>query len=241
MPLTRENNFLPDLDAIPEDIAHHAKLMFLNYPNNPTGAVADLAFWEKVVSFAKKFNIIVASDLTYCEHYEENAPPSLLQVAGGNEVGIEFFSLSKTYSMAGWRIGWAAGNPELIAGLRGLKAHMDNGIFPAVQQAAITALEGDQKCLHELRGIYSKRRKLMSKGLSALGWDVACNASGLALWASIPTQVDSMTFALDLFSKTGVALMPGIAFGAQGEGYVRVALTQDEQILEDALNRLSKL
>jgi LL-diaminopimelate aminotransferase len=239
MPLTRENNFLPDLAAIPAAIAERAKILYLNYPNNPTGAVANIDFWQSVVAFAKRYNIIVASDLTYCEHYEGCPPSSLLQVEGGRDVGIEFYSLSKTYNMAGWRIGWAAGNTELIAGLRRLKAHIDNGIFPAVQHAAIAALVGEQACVAALRAVYSKRRKIITNGLTKLGWDVACSASGLGVWAAIPGQKDSMTFAIELFSQTGIAFMPGVAFGQEGEGYVRIALTEDERVLEEVIQRLS--
>src|SRR3989338_889419 len=166
MPLKRENWFLPDLDAIPADILKRAKLMHINYPNNPTGAVAGKEFFKRVVEFAKKNEIIVASDAAYCEQYEKEAPISFLQMEGAGEVGIEFHSLSKTYNMTGWRIGFACGNKEIVSGLGKVKTNIDSGIFQAVQWAGVTALEGDQSCVETMRKIYSNRRRVLVEGLT---------------------------------------------------------------------------
>lgn len=241
MPLKRENRFLPDLAAIPADVAKKAKVMHINYPNNPTAAVATMDFYKKVIEFAKMHNIIVASDAAYCEQYDKEPPASFLEVEGAREVGIEFHSLSKTYNMTGWRIGWACGNAEVIGGLGKVKTNIDSGIFQAVQWAGIAALEGDQKCVEEMRAVYRRRRGLMVEGLKKIGWDVASSAGAFYLWIAIPKGFASKAFAMKVLNETGVVITPGNGFGDGGEGYARFSLTAPDSRLEEALNRLKKI
>jgi LL-diaminopimelate aminotransferase len=241
MPLKRENGFLPDLAAIPADVARKAKVMHVNYPNNPTAAVATKDFYKKVIEFAKRNNIIVASDAAYCEQYDKEPPASFLEVEGAREVGIEFHSLSKTYNMTGWRIGWACGNAEIIGGLGKVKTNIDSGIFQAVQWAGIAALEGDQKCVEEMRSVYRRRRGLMVEGLKKIGWDVASSAGAFYLWTAVPKGFDSKKFAMKVLNEAGVVITPGNGFGDGGEGYVRFSLTAPDARLEEALKRLEKI
>ena len=241
MPLKRENRFLPDLNAIPADVAKKAKVMHINYPNNPTAAVAGKEFYKKVIDFAKRNNVIVCSDAAYCEQYDKEPPVSFLEVEGAREVGIEFHSLSKTYNMTGWRIGFACGNREVIAGLGKVKTNIDSGIFQAVQWAGVAALEGDQKCVEEMRSVYRRRRNLMMKGLQALGWDVASSAGAFYLWVAIPKGFDSKGFAMKVLNEAGVVITPGNGFGDGGEGYIRFSLTCEDSRLKEALLRLKKI
>lgn len=241
LPLKRENGFLPDLAAIPEDVLKKAKILHVNYPNNPTGAVAGDDFFKKVISFAKKHDIIVASDAAYCEQYENAAPKSFLEYDGAMDVGIEFHSLSKTYNMTGWRIGFACGNAAVIAGLGKIKTNIDSGIFQAVQWAGVAALEGDQGCVGAMRKIYSARRRILVAGLKKLGWDVASAEAAFYVWVAVPAGYDSKRFALKVLEEAGIVITPGVGFGAGGEGYVRFALTRDEKRISEALDRLAKL
>lgn len=241
MPLKRENRFLPDLDAIPADLLKRAKVMHINYPNNPTGAVSGKEFFKKVVEFAKKNGIIVASDAAYCEQYEKEPPLSFLQMEGASEVGIEFHSLSKTYNMTGWRIGFACGNKEIIAGLGKVKTNIDSGIFQAVQWAGVAALEGDQGCVEKMRKIYSNRRRVLVEGLTNIGWDVASSEAAFYVWVENPKGYDSKKIAMKALQEAGVVITPGNGFGGGGEGYVRFALTRNEDRIKEALCRLERL
>ncbi len=238
LPLKRENRFLPDLDSVPLEVLARTKVLHINYPNNPTSAVADRDFFKTVVSFARRHHLIVASDAAYSELYDRNPSPSFLEIEGAREVAIEFHSLSKTYNMTGWRIGFACGNRELVEGLGKIKTNIDSGIFQAVQWAGIAALEGDQKCVEEMRDVYRRRRHLMVTGLQALGWDVACAEGAFYLWVAVPKGYDSKRFAIKVLEACGIVITPGNGFGAGGEGYVRFALTQEEKRLTQALERL---
>jgi LL-diaminopimelate aminotransferase len=241
MPLKEENGYLPDLEAIPEDIRQKAKIMFINYPNNPTSAVADKAFYERVVAFAKKYNIIVCSDNAYSEiYFGDDRPCSFLEVPGAKEVGIEFHSLSKTYNMTGWRIGFAVGNAEVIAGLGKIKTNVDSGLFEAIQIAGIEALEGDQTAQEELRNIYKRRRDVLVKGLREAGFKVRAPEATLYVWFPVPNGMTSANFCKELLDKTGVVATPGNGFGQAGEGYARMTICLPEERLIEAVDRLRK-
>lgn len=242
MPLKAENGFLPDLDAIPEDVARKAKLMFINYPNNPTGAVADSDFYLKVVEFAARYNIIVCHDAAYTEMaYDGYKPLSFLEVPGAREVGIEFHSLSKTYNMTGWRIGFAIGNPELVAGLGKVKTNIDSGAFQAIQEAAITALSADQQCVREMSDIYRKRRDLMVSFLTQAGFTLASPKATFYLWINNPQGMTSAEVSTMFLEKAGVVVTPGNGFGDAGEGYFRISLTVPEDRLNEAGKRIVKV
>ena len=240
MPLTAESEFLPDLDRIPAQTAQKAKLLFLNYPNNPTAAVADEAFFEKMVSFAKKHGILVCHDAAYSEiAYDGYRPPSFLQVKGAKEVGIEFHSLSKTYNMTGWRIGFAAGNREAVEGLGAIKSNVDSGVFQAVQLAGIKALKGDQSCVEQMIEVYTQRRNLMVTGLREAGFELETPKASFYLWVKAPRDNTSAQLAARLL-ENGVVVTPGNGFGEPGEGYFRIALTQKKERLAEALERIRK-
>jgi len=241
MPLLEENGFLPDLQAIPDDIAERAKLIFINYPNNPTGAVADRNFFEQVIIFARRHNIIVCHDAAYTElAYNDYRPLSFLQVPGAKEVGIEFHSLSKTYNMTGWRIGFAAGNAEVVKGLGKVKTNIDSGAFQAIQAAAIVALTSDQHCVAELCRIYQHRQELMVNALKKAGFTLAVPKATFYLWIKNPTGMDSAGVAAMLLEQAGVVVTPGNGFGDAGEGYFRISLTVPEARLQEAGERIIK-
>ncbi|MGE4298555.1 MAG: LL-diaminopimelate aminotransferase [Desulfovibrionaceae bacterium] len=244
VPLTEDNNFLPDLDAISDDSWRRAKMIFTNYPNNPTAAMADRAFYEKLVAKAREFGVIVLHDAAYTEIYfdENNKPMSILEVPGAKDVAIEFHSLSKTFNMCGWRIGMAAGNAELVAGLGKIKENVDSGAFQAVQEAAIVAMRNGGPAVAELRGIYRKRRDVVVDALCKIG--VACKAPDATfyIWSHIPHGFkSSQEFVTKLIQETGVVVTPGNGFGAPGEGYFRISLTVPEARLEEAVSRIAKL
>jgi len=238
MPLAGENGFLPDLEAIPAEAAQKAKLLFLNYPNNPTAAVADEGFFEKVAAFARKHEILVCHDAAYSEiAYDGYRPPSFLQVKGAMEVGIEFHSLSKTYNMTGWRIGFAAGNREAIEALGAVKSNVDSGVFQAVQVAGISALKGDQACVDRMIEVYTRRRNIMVEGLRQAGFELETPKASFYLWVKAPRGNTSAQIATRLLEK-GVVVTPGNGFGEPGEGYFRIALTQKRERLAEALERI---
>ncbi len=243
VPLTEENGYLPDFDAIPEDIWRRAKVILLNYPSNPLAATADLAFFQRVVEVAHRRRMVVVHDAAYSElTFDGYRPPSFLQVPGAKEVGIEFNSLSKTFNMAGCRIGYAMGNPEVIKALGEVKGHLDFGIFRPVQEAAIAALEGPQEWVRENAATYQRRRDILVDGLAAAGWKMPKPKATMFCWAPIPETAgrpDSMRFALRLLEKTGIVIVPGIGFGERGEGYARLALVQSEERMAEAVQRFA--
>jgi len=241
MPLLEENNFLPDLEEIDEDIAQRAKLMFINYPNNPTAAVANKDFFEKVVKFAKKYDILVCHDFAYSEMtFDDYKASSFLEVEGAKDVGIEFHSLSKTYNMTGWRLGFAVGNKEAISALSIIKTNVDSGVFKAIQEAGIEALTGPQDNIEKMNKIYTGRRNVVINGLNKLGWNLKPTKATFYIWIPTLNKMDSMEFSNLLLEKTGIILTPGIGYGEYGEGYVRIALTVDEKRLEEAIERIEK-
>ena len=241
LPLLKENRFLPDLSQIPKEVAGRAKIMFLNFPNNPTAAVADRAFFEQVVRFARENQVIVAHDAAYSEiAYDGYRPLSFMEIPGAKEVGIEFHSLSKTYNMTGWRIGFAVGHARLIAGLSQIKSNIDSGAAQAIQWAGIEALEGPQDCLTELNGIYQKRRDLMVAGLKKIGLRVEVPKATFYLWIECPKGYTSTQTTLHLLEQTGIVTTPGNGFGDPGEGYFRISLTVPEERLKEAVVRLSQ-
>ncbi len=241
LPLRRENGFLPDLDAIPAEVARKAKILWINYPNNPTAALAAPGFYEKVVAFAQKNNVIVASDLAYSEMYYEAPPPSFLETPGAREVGIEFHSLSKTYNMTGWRIGWACGNATLVGGLGQVKTNVDSGAFDAVQRAAVAALTSDQACVARQRAIYRERRDVLCGGLKKAGFDVLVPKASFYTLVANPGGLTSIDFASRLLTEAGIVATPATGFGAAGEGFVRMTVCADKTRLAEAVDRLSKL
>lgn len=241
MPLNEKNNFLPDLDAIPKDIVSRAKIIFVNYPNNPTAAVAPRSFYEKVVKFAAKHNIIVAHDAAYSEIYYEDRPMSFLEIPGAREVGVEFHSLSKTYNMTGWRVGWICGNAEIIKGLATVKENYDSGTFQAIQEAAVAALNGPQDCVEEMRKVYRERRDVLVDGLNKIGWNVKKPSASFYIWAKVPKGYSSEETVGKLLDDAGIVCTPGNGLGPSGEGYVRFALTVPVKRLKEALERMSKV
>lgn len=238
VPLLEKNNFLPDIESIPEDIAKKAKIFFLNYPNNPTGAVATEDFFKRVIDFANKYNIIIAHDAAYTELYYDDKPISFLEIDGAKEVGIEFHSLSKTYNMTGWRIGWACGNEEIIKGLGKIKTNIDSGVFQAIQEAAIEALDSSQDCVEELRNIYRKRRDVVVNGLNEIGLNVKPPKATFYIWVKVPEGYTSESFCELLLTKAGIVTTPGNGFGPSGEGFIRIALTVNEERLKEAVKRI---
>jgi len=242
MPLSAENGFLPDLDAIPDDVAGRARLIFLNYPNNPTAAVADPSFFREVVDFAHEHDIIVVHDNPYSEMtFDGYRAPSLLSTPGAMDVGIEMHSLSKTYNMTGWRIGFALGNAEIISGLGKIKTNIDSGAFEAVQEAGITALTGPQDCIEDMRRVYTERRALLLRGLHALGIDAAAPKATFYVWAPVPDGYTSISFADELLDKLGIVATPGVGFGEYGEGYVRFSMTSSTDRIQEAVERMHEL
>ncbi|MFH0771340.1 MAG: LL-diaminopimelate aminotransferase [Candidatus Omnitrophota bacterium] len=241
MPLLAENGFLPDLDSIKKDILGKAKTIFVNYPNNPTGAVADMEFYKKAVDFARKNNILVCSDAAYSEiSYDGYRPMSILEIDGAKEVAIEFHSLSKTYNMTGWRIGWACGNKTAIAGLAKVKSNIDSGIFQAIQIAGIAALEGPQNCVKEANRVYEERRNVLVSGLKGLGWETSNPKSTFYVWVKVIPGYNSTSMAKALLEKTDIIATPGNGFGECGEGYARMALTVSKERIEAAIERIKR-
>jgi len=238
--LKPEKGFLPNLNAIPGFVLKQTKLLWLNYPNNPTGAVAELDFFNEVVRFARRNDIAVCHDGPYSDvAYDGYQPPSFLQAEGAKDVGVEFHSLSKSYNMTGWRIGMAVGNAEMIDALKRLKSNLDSGIAQAIQYMAIEALTGPQDAIQEHNAIYQRRRDLVIEVLNRMGLEAKPPQASLYVWAKIPEGYTSIEFAADLLDQVGVAVTPGIGYGMNGEGYVRLSLTVPDSLLVKGLSRLA--
>ena len=241
LPISPQNHFLPDLDNIPAQILEKTKILWLNYPNNPTGAVADLKFFNKAVEFAKKHNICICHDGPYSEvAFDGYAPVSFLQAEGAKDVGIEFHSLSKTYNMTGWRIGMAVGNAAVINALKTVKSNIDSGIPQAIQYAAIEALNGPQECIKEHNNLYQQRRDLIVDTLNKMGLETIPPKASLYIWAKVPNGYTSVEFATDLLDKVGVVVIPGIGYGQNGEGYIRLSVTIADASLLKGLSRMAQ-
>lgn len=240
--LRADHEFLPDLEGIDEATAQRAKLLYINYPNNPTGGVATLEDLERIHAFAERHDLVVVSDLAYSEmFYEEPAPPSFLQVPGAKARCIEFYSLSKTYNMTGWRIGFAVGDAGLVGALGKIKTNIDSGVFEAVQEAGIAAMTGDQRCVAAMRETYRRRRDALVEALSPLGLRFSPPRATFYLFARVPEGTTSMDYAARLLNEAGVVVTPGIGFGERGEGFVRFALTVSRERIAVAAERLAKL
>lgn len=242
MPLREENDFLPDYDELSAEELNKAKLMFLNYPNNPTGAVADKEFFDQTIELARKNEICVVHDFAYgAIGFDENRPQSFLQSEGAKDVGIEIYTLSKTYNMAGWRVGFAAGNKSVIAAINLLQDHMYVSLFSAVQEAAAEALQGPQECVIELNDLYESRRNVLIDGLTKIGWQVAAPKGSFFAWLKVPEPFSSVEFADFLLEKAHIAVAPGVGFGEYGEGFVRVGLLTSVERLQEAVSRIESL
>ena len=239
MPLLEANNFLPEFKGISFLTRKKAKIIFVNYPNNPTSACASDTFYAELIDFAKRNRIIVISDLAYSElAYDGYKPRSLLEFPGAKDVVIEFHSLSKTYNMTGWRVGWACGNSAIVAALAKVKSNIDSGIFSAIQLAGVAALNGDQHFVQDMCQLYQERRDILYCGLNTLGWKVFKAKATFYLWCNTPGKVDSITFAARLLKEANIVVTPGVGFGRYGEGYIRMALTVPKERIKEALERL---
>lgn len=238
MPQKKENGYVIDLQDIPDDVAKQARFMIVSYPNNPTSAMAPDSFYLDLIAFAKKYDIIVLHDNAYSELvFDGKRGGSFLSFPGAREVGVEFNSLSKTYGLAGARIGFCVGNEEVVSRLKVLKSNMDYGMFVPIQQAAIAAITGDQSVVETTRKAYEHRRDVLCDGLNALGWEIEKPEATMFVWAMIPPHYEkSEDFAMDMVKRSGVIVTPGSAFGPSGEGYVRMALVQDEEVLKQAID-----
>ena len=242
LPLREERGFLPDLDAVPADVAARAKVLWLNYPNNPTGAVADIEFFERAVHFAKRHGIAVLHDGPYSEvAFDGYRPVSFLQAKGAMDVGVEFHSLSKSYNMTGWRIGMAVGNARIIDALMRVKSNLDSGAAQAIQRMAIAALEGPQDGIEEHNAIYQRRRDRVVEALRKLGLQVTPPKASLYVWAKVPAGMTSASFAERLLDDAAVIVTPGNGYGPQGEGYVRLSLTLADDRIDEGLRRMAAL
>ncbi len=243
LPLLENNAFLPQLTKLRSAICAKAKLLFLNYPNNPTAATADEDFFTSAVEFARKNNILIAHDAAYSEiTFDGYKAASILQVPGAKDIAVEFHSFSKTYNMTGWRVGWACGNREIVAALSQVKSNIDSGIFPAIQVAAICALETGAEHLQDLIKLYQRRRDVLCQGLNGLGWKVNRPKATFYIWTKLPEgHTDSIKFAQLLLDEARVVVTPGVGFGPSGQGYIRIALTVTEEKLQEAAARIKKV
>jgi len=240
LPLKESNDFLPNLNNIPDYVLKKVKLLWINYPNNPTGAIAGLDFFEKVVQFARQHDIIVCHDAAYTEvAFDDYSPVSLMQAEGAKEVGVEFHSWSKSYNMTGWRIGMMVGNADVVKALATLKSNIDSGIPQAIQYAAIKALTAPQDCIQEHNAVYQKRRDLVVETLNDIGAEARTPKASLYVWAKVPDGYNSLEFTTDLLDQVGVAVTPGTGYGKNGEGYVRLSLTIPDAALVKGLSRLA--
>lgn len=240
MPLKKENGYLPNFEEIPKEVCEKAKLMILNFPGNPIPVVAPEEFFSEAILFAKKHHIVILHDFAYSELYYDKKPLSFLSLEGAKDVGIEMSSLSKSFNMAGCRIAYAVGNSEVIKLLRMLKSNLDYGIFLPVQEAASMALEDTSDFLDENRSVYRKRRDVLIDGFRKIGWKIDSPEASMFLWAEVPSGFTSKEFAFALIEKANVVVTPGNAFGIWGEGYVRIALVQKEEILKKAIHQIEK-
>ncbi|MCX5642106.1 MAG: LL-diaminopimelate aminotransferase [Candidatus Omnitrophica bacterium] len=240
LPLKEANGFLPDLSVIPNSVLNKARLIFLNYPNNPTGAAAPDSFWKEAISFCEKHGIILAADAAYSEVYYGEKSKSIFQFPGGKEVGIEFHSLSKTFNMTGWRVGFACGNEKVLAGLATVKENLDSGIFEAIQAAGSTALDAPEGFTEDLRRMYRRRMDTLVSGLNKIGIACSVPAGTFYLWVKTPEGENSTQFSTRLLEKFGIITTPGCGFGPSGDGYVRFSITLDESRIKEALSRLSE-
>jgi LL-diaminopimelate aminotransferase len=242
MPLTEANAWLPDLDAIPDEVADRSRLMWLNYPNNPTAAVADREFLERAVAFCRRHDIVLCHDAPYSEiAFGGYRPLTLFEIPGAKEIGLEFHSLSKTFNMTGWRIGWVCGRADLVGLIGQLKTNIDSGIFQAVQWAAIEALNGGEGETRAACDVYERRHRLVADTLNDLGWNIKPPRATFYVWAPVPEGYDSIGFASHVLDEVGVNITPGVGFGAHGEGYFRLSVTAPDARLEEAMARLRKL
>jgi LL-diaminopimelate aminotransferase len=242
LPLKKENHFLPDLDSVPSDVAKQAKLLWINYPNNPTAAVADRDFYQKVIDFANRNNVIVCHDAAYTEMgYDGYRPMSFLEMEGAKEVGIEFHSLSKTFNMTGWRIGMAVGNAEIVGGLAQAKSNLDSGIFQAVQEAGIEALKLADSIIEPSRRIYQERRDILVDGLRAVGLECEKPRATFYVWVATPKGLSSAEFTAKLLDEAGVVTTPGNGFGEAGEGFVRFTVCVDKERLKEVAERIRQV
>ncbi|MBI3320185.1 MAG: aminotransferase class I/II-fold pyridoxal phosphate-dependent enzyme, partial [Candidatus Omnitrophica bacterium] len=242
MPLSAEDQFLPDFGAISQRAARHAALMFLNYPNNPTAALATEDCFNEAIQLAQEYRIIIAHDAAYSEIAFDGAKPlSFLQRPGAKEVGVEFHSLSKTYNMTGWRVGWVCGHATVVSALAQLKTNLDSGIFQAVQWAAIEALQGDQSGLQQAVATYQQRRDVLVGALSQAGWNVPKPSATFYVWAPVPSGRPSIEFAKHVLEQAHVVITPGAGFGAHGEGFIRMSLTVPTERIQEAVDRLTKV
>ncbi|MBI3270796.1 MAG: LL-diaminopimelate aminotransferase [Planctomycetes bacterium] len=238
LPLRRERGFLPDLEAIDPQVLKLARVLWLNYPNNPTGAVATREFYEQAVAFARRHGLLVCHDAAYSEMYYDQRPASFFSVEGAKEVGVEFHSLSKTYSMCGWRVGWVAGHADVVAALGALKSNLDSGVFMAIQRAGAIALDRGDAEIDALRAIYRRRRDVFCGGLARAGLDVQPPPATFYVWTPVPAGMTSLAFCTLLLEKAHVVVTPGHGFGAPGEGFFRVSLTTSEDRLAQAVERI---
>jgi LL-diaminopimelate aminotransferase len=241
MPLEASIGFRPDLDAIPLDVYNRARLLFLNFPNNPTGATADLPYFEKVVGLAKAHNLVIAQDAAYNEMYFDQPAPSLLQVPGARDYAVEFHSLSKTFNMTGWRVGFAIGGAPLIAALGQVKANTDSGIFTAIQFAAKTALDQYDVLTPPIRALYKERRDAFVGALKKIGWDITSPHATFYVWIPCPKGYTSTELCARLLDEADIVTTPGLGFGRTADGYIRAALTVDTPRLLQAVERIGKL
>ncbi|MFC1927583.1 LL-diaminopimelate aminotransferase [Chloroflexota bacterium] len=240
MPLRAENDFLPDFEVIPDDVADRAKLMWLNYPNNPTGAIADLGFFDRAVDFAQQHGLAICHDAPYTEvAFEGYRPPSFMQVPGARRIGVEFNSLSKTCHMTGWRIGMVVGNPDMVNALFRVKSNLDSGVPQAIQYAAVEGLSGSQEHIAEHNAILQRRRDRLVRVLNDIGLKARIPKATFYIWAEIPQGYTSMDFTKTLLDELGIAVTPGTGYGKEGEGYIRLSLTISDDRLEEGVMRLS--
>lgn len=241
LPITDENNYLPDLDQVPAEVAQKAKILLLNYPNNPTGAVATREFFEQAIAFARQYEILIVNDFAYAAIGYDEQPISLLTIAGAKDYAVEMNTLSKTYDMAGWRVGYILGNETVIAALKQYHAHVYSTIFGAIQDAAVMGLESDQSAVKKIRDEYRQRRDVLVTGLQQIGWPIVEPKGTFFVWAKVPEGYNGEQFAEIILNQANVVVAPGIGFGKSGDNYIRMSLTHGVDELSEVVQRLSRL